>query len=47
MSDPDTNRLWDKVKNVSMMCILIGVVMGVSNLMEVMIWFFPDYFIKI
>lgn len=39
MSDPDPNKLWDKVKKVSMMCILIGIVMGVSNLIEVSIHF--------
>ncbi|XP_063892019.1 ATP-dependent translocase ABCB1 isoform X1 [Helicoverpa armigera] len=34
MSDPDPNKLMEKVKKVSLMCICIGLVMGTSNLIE-------------
>ncbi|XP_026736582.1 multidrug resistance protein 1B-like isoform X2 [Trichoplusia ni] len=36
MSDPDPNKLMEKVKGVSIVCLFIGVVMGTSNLIEAM-----------
>lgn len=35
MSDPDPNKLMEKVEKVSIACVLIGVVMGFTNLIEV------------
>ncbi|KAF9421163.1 hypothetical protein HW555_002875 [Spodoptera exigua] len=34
MSESDPNKLMDKVKKVSLMCIFIGIIMGTSNLIE-------------
>ncbi|CAH0585608.1 unnamed protein product [Chrysodeixis includens] len=36
MSDPDPNKMMEKVKGVSIICLFIGIVMGTSNLIEAM-----------
>lgn len=35
MSNPDPNQLREKVSRISLFCVIIGIVMGVSNLIEV------------